>query len=83
MHIGSVDCGVFALAFASVLASGGHPSSHRFEQQLMRGHYEKCITSATFTPFPVKKLGRQNNKVRLLREFAIVTVECQKYFQRK
>uniref|UniRef100_A0A1X7VBH8 Ubiquitin-like protease family profile domain-containing protein n=1 Tax=Amphimedon queenslandica TaxID=400682 RepID=A0A1X7VBH8_AMPQE len=71
VQVGSVDCGVFVLAFASVSASGRHPSSHHFEQQLIRGHPEKCIAIVSFKPFPVRKLGRQNNKVRLMREIAI------------
>ena len=40
---GSADCGIFALAFASVLASCLHPSTCLFEQQRMHAHFHRCL----------------------------------------
>ena len=35
---GSIDCGLFAVAFAAVLAEGAHPSGYLFNLKLMRSH---------------------------------------------
>ena len=46
---GSEDCGHFALAFAAVLAAGGHPSAYLFDQQAMRKHLHTCLMSGVFS----------------------------------
>ena len=58
----SSDCGLFALAFASVLASGSHPSGYRFQQKLLRHHLHMCLEQNTFQGFPITRLGRVNMK---------------------
>jgi hypothetical protein len=69
---GATDCGLFALAFASVIASGAHPSAYQFNQSLMRQHLDDCIVKDAYTPFPVKKVGRNNRKrVRLTEDIPI------------
>ncbi len=63
-QVGGFDCGLFSLAFASVLAACGHPSAYSFDQRRMRPHLQSCLMANTFLPFPVLRLGRENkNKV--------------------
>ena len=40
--MGSVDCGLFTVAFAAVLAEVKHPSAYLFEQENMRQHLHTC-----------------------------------------
>ena len=69
---GSADCGLFALAFASVLASGKHPSSHHFDHQRMRAHLHACLTTGTFSAFPVLRVGRENKKkIKMCHDFPV------------
>ena len=58
----SSDCGLFAVAFAAVLASGGHPSSFRFHQESMRGHLHSCLQNGLLSSFPTRRIGRENRK---------------------
>ena len=51
-QIGSADCGLFALAFATDLCQGLDPTTQRYDQALMRQHYVTCLESAKVTPFP-------------------------------
>ena len=50
---GVKDCGLFAVAIATLLASGGDSSYTTFNQQAMREHLIYCIEHLHFTPFPV------------------------------
>ena len=38
---GGADCGLYAIAYASVLAKGDHPSSMFFNQDAMRSHLHR------------------------------------------
>ena len=49
---GSVDCGLFAEAYAFELANGKRPSDVVFDQKRMRSHLLDCIESGKLTPFP-------------------------------
>ena len=49
---GAVDCGIFALAYATELAYQRDPSLFRFDQSLFRPHLLKCLESHTIEPFP-------------------------------
>ena len=71
---GSADCGLFALAFAAVLASSRHPSAFLFDQQAMRGHLHKCLTTSQLSPFPTRTTGRENRK--LTRMCLTIPVYC-------
>lgn len=51
-QIGSGDCGLFALAFATYLCQGLDPTNQRCDQALMRQHYVTRLKSANVTPFP-------------------------------
>ena len=52
------NCGVFALCFATSLASGGDPSKQKFIQSEMRNHLKKCLIKpkdrayGLLVPFP-------------------------------
>ena len=61
---GSIDCGLFALAFASILASGNHPSSYYLQQKFLRKHLHTCIENGCFKAFPTARVGRVKNLIR-------------------
>ena len=56
---GGSDCGLFAIAFAGVLASGCHPSSFKFKQSEMREHLRQCLVASQLSDFPTAKKGRE------------------------
>ena len=63
---------MFAIAFAAVLAAGGHPSAYLFDQQAIRQHLHMCISSGKWSPFPTKKLGRENrSRARYTEKFKV------------
>ena len=51
---GGKDCGVFAIAIATAIASGLNPSRQNFKQEAMRGHLIDCFNKEILTPFPCK-----------------------------
>lgn len=51
-QIGSADCCLFALEFATDLCQGLDLTTQRYDQALMRQHYVTCLESAKVTPFP-------------------------------
>ena len=53
----SVDCGVFAIAFATALAFGEDPSKLRFDVSKMRTHLVECLKATKMSPFPELKVG--------------------------
>ena len=61
---GSLDCGLFALTFASILASGSHPSAYHFKQRLLQQHLITwlCLNQNRFEQFPIARHGRVNKK---------------------
>ncbi|XP_033632422.1 uncharacterized protein LOC117294015 [Asterias rubens] len=59
---GSSDCGVFALAYATEIAFGGHPESTVFDQRSMRGHFKRCLSSLQMVPFPKLKCTPRSAK---------------------
>ena len=73
---GSADCGLFALAFAAVLAAGGHPSAYLFHQQAMRNHLHQCLTLNRFSPFPTRRIGRENRKAARISQPVHVYCTC-------
>ena len=76
---GSADCGLFAIAFASVIAKREDPSCYNFNQQTMRDHLHQCLSNGVFTDFPVKgQAGRMTKSATLFMCQFTVTVGCQK-----
>ena len=51
-QLGVKDCGLFAIAIATVLARGGNPSQVRLKQDAMRGHLINCFEKFELAPFP-------------------------------
>ena len=51
-QVGVRDCGVYAIATATLLASGGNPWSVTINQLAMREHLLKCFENFQLTPFP-------------------------------
>ena len=47
-----VDCGVFAIAFATALAFGDDPTRKRFNVKKMRHHLRDCLKVKRMSPFP-------------------------------
>ena len=62
MQDDSADCGVFALAFAATLASGGKPGATSYCQADMRLHLANCLERNSLGPFPIKR-NRRNEQV--------------------
>ena len=53
---GSVDCGLFAVAYAYELASGDlHPNNLAFNQRAMRSHLATCLRKKEISSFPHHK----------------------------
>ena len=54
-----VDCGLFAIAFATSLAYGEDPRKMYYDENLLRPHLVKCLTENKMSPFPtLKKKGQ-------------------------
>ena len=49
---GSCDCGLFAVAFAFHLASGGDSKDMVFDQSRMRNHFIHCFVKKRLSQFP-------------------------------
>lgn len=52
-QIGSADCGLLALAYATSLCMGQDPVNVMYEQKIIRRHFLECIVSGKMTAFPV------------------------------
>ena len=48
-----VDCGLFSIAFATILAFGWDPSTVTYEAVLLRVHLIKCFDNNLMAEFPV------------------------------
>ena len=58
-----VNCGLFALAFASIILDGKSPSHYCFKVDEMRDHYIHCLKESTLYPFPaINKKIRANSR---------------------
>lgn len=49
---GTIDCGLFSIAFAVELCLGRNPQHASFEQKKMRDHLYSCFTNGVITSFP-------------------------------
>ena len=70
-----VDCGVFAIAFATALAFGQDPSKLRFDVPKMRQHLVECLKLKKMSPFPEMKPGC-SDVVLSKRKFYTVELFC-------
>ena len=56
---GTVDCGLFAIAYIVSLATGKDPARIKFKQQCMRSFFVDCIKKRHIDTFPtVKEIAR-------------------------
>ena len=51
-QLGSSDCGLFALAFATDLCHGLDPTKQSYNQEMMPRHFVSCLEKGKMTPFP-------------------------------
>ena len=49
---GEKDCRLFAIAFATAIASGLQPSKQNLDQSAMRMHLVHCFNQKQMSPFP-------------------------------
>ena len=50
--MGTYDCGLFAVAFATAEAHGRDPNACNFDQTAMRRHLYNCLSTGKLSPFP-------------------------------
>ena len=50
---GTLDCGLFAIAYAVEVCLGRKPQCASFIQKKMREHLFACLTKGMLTPFPI------------------------------
>lgn len=86
-QLNSIDCGIFALAFATALAYGDDPSKLNFNQKLMRKHLVNFLKSNYMVRFPlvpknVAKCEEFKRKVNIYCHCRVpyypVMIECEK-----
>jgi len=51
-QVGSSDCGLFSIAYATDLAYGNNPAAYRYKQELFRSHLEISLCNNKLLPFP-------------------------------
>lgn len=52
-QVGGVDCGLFALAYATSLSLGQDPVNVMYDQSKLRHHFLQCLLDGKMTTFPV------------------------------
>ena len=71
-QVGSNDCGLYSLAYATALCNGIDPTACIFDQEEMRPHFFKCImASRVLTPFPILKQRRASSKPKKVEGISI------------
>lgn len=72
---GSVDCGLFSIAYAVEVCSGNSPEVAIFAQERMRQHVLHCLTKGSVQPFPYM-LQIEDTVVRPKRGVLSIEVFC-------
>ena len=70
---GDHDCGLFAVAYATEIASGGDPTTIKYDQKALRGHFESCLTNQKMTPFPG---SGHNNRKAIISDQTEICLAC-------
>jgi hypothetical protein len=60
---GSVDCGLFAIAYSETILSGKDPCNFVYDQCQMRNHLVTCFDKGYISPFPVSCLRTVRRQV--------------------
>ena len=68
---GGSDCGLFAIAFCSALASNQDPTTLRYRQSRMRSHLSEIIK-----PFPLIHGKQRNGIITCLKETITIALLC-------
>ena len=58
----NVDCGVFAIAFATDCVFNIKPETATYKTDVMRTHLKECLTQNKFEPFP--KITKRSNRCK-------------------
>lgn len=58
-QLGSSDCGLFSIAYATELCFGNDVSCLRYYQDQLRPHFVECLKSEKLVPFPSKSVRRR------------------------
>ena len=69
---GTMDCGLFAVAFATCLSSGVQPGTCTIKQQNMRKHLYQCLQISKMDMFPIIKCRRGP----IVKSSDIISVYC-------
>ena len=64
-QLNGVDCGVFAIAFATSLAFNEDPCAITFDSELIRPHLIKCLQEERMRPFPRKSKRARRCKTKV------------------
>lgn len=71
MQSGTYDCGLFAVAFATMLTLGHNPGQFFFDQRAMRRHLWTCLKNKKMLMFPVIKERRNKQKIKATQQIPI------------
>ena len=78
----TVDCGVYAIAYAVDIAHGKDPSMSAYDDKLMRDHLKHCLLLESFQPFPTLT-GKRVKRCRSMKLVREVYCLCRRaYFDR-
>ena len=64
-QIGSSECGLYAIAFATALMFGQQPGAFFFDEKSLRKHLVDCFQKQRMSIFPYTRTRRNASKVRL------------------
>lgn len=94
---GTLDCGLFAVAYATDICFGKDPKKSKFNQARMKFHLKDCLEREVMQPFPqqMKKVSRPPADVHMEVElyclcrmpeiydsYMVQCDECQKWFHK-
>lgn len=63
---GAIDCGLYAIAYATELCHGRTPRNARFHQEGMRQHLHRCLSQGVIESFPMVSQGGASNIYQIL-----------------
>ena len=72
-QVGGTDCGFFAAAVVTAIATGSDPIYLTWIQTKMREHFIKCIETEDITLFPSVTRGKRTGKVPIPHRY---TIDC-------
>jgi hypothetical protein len=72
-QMGTFDCGLFALAFASSLLQKTIPDAIVYDQAKMRAHFVSCLENKSIEPFP-ETSGNHTINVQNIFKHSVTTI---------